>query len=107
MLLVIQRKATGHLRKAIDATTTPPKLKEWFGLGHEKRIDMLALDPETTTFSCLFDGYLTVVEGVTISRDSLESRCNVISSCVIKSYNYNIFSVLNNNLIRDFVLWDF
>ena len=61
MLSVIQRKAAGHFRKAMGATIMSPRLTEWFGSDYE--IDMLALDPEITVFSCLSDGYLTVVEG--------------------------------------------
>ena len=68
MLLVIQRKATSHFRKATDATpATSPKLTEWFRSDYDNCIDMLALDPDISAFACLSDGYLTVVKGVKIS----------------------------------------
>ena len=68
MLSIIQRKAASHFRKATDATaTTSPKLTEGFGLDYNDRINILALDPDITTFACLSDSYLMVVEGVKIS----------------------------------------
>ena len=86
MLSFIQRKAAGHFHKATYATgTTSPKLIKWFGTDYNNHIDMLALDPGITAFACLSDGYLTVVKGVTILQDSLESRHKVISGCVGKT----------------------
>ena len=68
---------------------------------------MLALDPDIIVFACLSNGYLTVLEGVTIVWDFLESICKVISDYVGKPYNYNVFLVLVYNLVRYFVSWDF
>ena len=94
MLLVIQCQAASHFRKATDATTIYPKLIEWFGLDYKGRIGMLILDHYITAFACLSDGYLTVVEGVNISRDLLESRHKVVSGCAGEPYYFNVFSVL-------------
>ena len=67
MLSVIQRQATSHFRKAMDATVTYPKLTEWFGLDYDDCIDMLVLDHKITAFACLSENYLTMVEGANIS----------------------------------------
>ena len=72
ILTAIQRKTAGHCRKATDATgPASPKLAEWFGLDYDNRFNIFVLDLNITAFACLFDGYLTVVEVVTISRDLL------------------------------------
>ena len=67
MLSLIQRKAAGHFRTPTDVTTMSPNTIYWFYSDYEEHIDMLALGPEITVCVCLYDGYLTVVEGVTIS----------------------------------------
>ena len=72
ILTAIQRKAVGHYRKTTDDTDpASPKLAEWFGLDYDNRFNIFVLDLNITAFACLFDGYLTVVEVVTISRDLL------------------------------------
>ena len=59
---------------------------------------MMILDHEITAFKCLTDAYVTVVEGLAISWDLLESRRKVISGCVGEPFNYNIVLFLVNNL---------
>ena len=108
MLSVIQHKAAGHFRKATNTTAkSSPKLIEWFGPDYDDRIDILVLDPDITAFVCLSNGYLTVVEGVKISRDLSESRRKVISDCAGELYDYNVFSVPAKSLVQDFVSWIF
>ena len=73
MLSVILYKAATHFRKATHTTATmSPKLTEWFGSGYDDCINMLALEPEITAFIYLSDGYLMVVEGITILWDLSE-----------------------------------
>ena len=90
MFSVIQRKAVDYFHKATVSTTTSPSLIEWFDLDYEEHIDMLALDTEITTFACLSNSHLMVVEVVTVLRDLSESRYKMISGYVGEPYNFNI-----------------
>ena len=79
--MVIQRQSVDHLYKATDITTTSTKLSEWYESDNNARINMLVLDHEITAFACISDRYLTVVKGLSVSRDLIESRHKVVSGC--------------------------
>ena len=54
---------------------------------------MMTLAHENTLFVFLVDSYATVVGGINILRNLLQSRRKVFSSCIRVPYDYNVFSI--------------
>ena len=61
---------------------------------------MLAIDYEITSFVCLIDDYVTVVEG--ISRDSLEACHKIFSGCTGRPFDCNVFAVTSKDFDQRF-----
>ena len=97
MLSTIQRKGTGHFHQAMDVPTTPKRLSEWIDLDYDERLDMMTLYHEITSFVCIIDSCVMVMEVITILRDFSESRRKVFSGYVGVLYDYNVFSVPAKN----------
>ena len=81
MLSTIQHKLVSHFCQGMDAPTASKKLSEWFDSDYDERLDMMMLDQEITSFVCIIDSYVTVVEGITILQGLSELRYKVFSGC--------------------------
>ena len=93
MLSTIQRKVVSHFHQATDTPTMPNNLSEWFDSDYDERVDMMRLDYKITSLVYIVDSYVTNGEGITISRDLLESQRKVFSGCIDVLHDYNIFLV--------------
>ena len=45
------------------------KVEEWVSSDYEEKLDMFMTDPDVTAVICVHNSYVTVVEGVSVTRD--------------------------------------
>ena len=59
----------GEFRVKPNELQLSSKVEEWASLDYEEKLDMFMTDPDVTVFICIYNNYVMVVEGVSVTRD--------------------------------------
>ena len=64
-------------------------------------------NPDVTVFVYIHNNFVTVVKGVSVTRDPDSKRTTVFSGVSGTSINFSVFATPAGNICNNFVTWDF
>ena len=83
------------------------KVEEWASSDYEEKLDMFMTDPDVTAFICVHNNFVTVVEGVSVTRDPDSKQAKICSGVSGTPINFSVFADPASNIYNDFVTWEF
>ena len=81
------------------------KVEEWASSDYEEKLDMFMTDLNVATFICVYNNFVTVVEGVSVTRDPVAKRTKIFSGISSNPINFSVFAAPAGNVCNDFVTW--